>query len=62
MMRAIGIEEPGAPEVLREMQVPVPKPGASEVLIRVHAAGVNRPDVLQRLGMYRVPACASLSP
>ena len=62
MMRAIGIEEPGAPEVLREVLVPVPKPGASEVLIRVHAAGVNRPDILQRLGMYRVPADADPLP
>lgn len=61
-MRAIGIEEPGAPEVLREVLVPVPKPGASEVLIRVHAAGVNRPDILQRLGMYRVPADADPLP
>ena len=62
MMRAIGIEEPGAPEVLREVLVRIPEPGASEVLIRVHAAGVNRPDVLQRLGMYRVPADADPLP
>ncbi len=62
MMRAIGIEKPGAPDVLREVIVPVPRPGASEVLIRVHAAGVNRPDILQRLGMYRVPADADPLP
>jgi len=61
-MRAIGIREPGAPEVLEEVSVPIPEPGASEVLIRVHAAGVNRPDVLQRLGMYPVPADADPLP
>ena len=61
-MRAISIDEPGAPEVLQEILVPVPEPGASEVLIRVHAAGVNRPDVLQRLGMYPVPADADPLP
>ncbi len=61
-MRAIGIREPGAPEVLQEISVPVPGPGESEVLIQVHAAGVNRPDVLQRLGMYPVPADADPLP
>jgi putative PIG3 family NAD(P)H quinone oxidoreductase len=61
-MRAIGISEPGAPAVLQEVSMPVPEPGESEVLIAVHAAGVNRPDVLQRLGMYPVPADADPLP
>ena len=61
-MRAIEIREPGSPEVLQLVTVPVPEPGGSEVLIRVHAAGVNRPDVLQRLGMYPLPADADPLP
>jgi NADPH2:quinone reductase len=58
-MRAIEITRPGKPEVLQlcERPVPVLKPG--EVLIKVHAAGINRPDVLQRLGHYPVPPGAS---
>lgn len=58
-MRAIEIIHPGAPEVLKpcERPIPVPKPG--EVLIKVQAAGVNRPDVLQRTGNYPVPPGAS---
>jgi putative PIG3 family NAD(P)H quinone oxidoreductase len=51
-MTHIEITQPGAPEVLQPRQVPVPVAGAGEVLIRVHAAGVNRPDVLQRAGKY----------
>ncbi|MCK8667718.1 NAD(P)H-quinone oxidoreductase [Pseudomonas azerbaijanoccidens] len=51
-MTQIEIDEPGGPEVLQPHQVPVPTAGAGEVLIRVHAAGVNRPDVLQRAGQY----------
>lgn len=62
MMKAISIAEPGGPAVLREIELPVPHPGPSEVLIRVAAAGVNRPDVLQRLGRYPVPADASPLP
>jgi NADPH2:quinone reductase len=62
MMQAISIAEPGDPGVLRLIDVPVPQPGPSEVLIRVAAAGVNRPDVLQRLGRYPVPPGASLLP
>jgi NADPH2:quinone reductase len=62
MMKAISIAEPGGPAVLREIDYPVPRPGASEVLIRAHAAGVNRPDVLQRLGKYPVPPDASPLP
>ena len=58
-MQAIGIAEPGGPEVLRVEQRPVPRPGPGEVLIEVAFAGVNRPDVLQRLGRYPPPAGAS---
>ena len=62
MMQAISIAQPGGPSVLREIDVPVPRPSPSEVLIRVAAAGVNRPDVLQRLGRYPVPPGASPLP
>src|SRR5580700_4174811 len=55
-MTAVEIREPGAPQVLRAVQRPVPEPGAGEVLIRVAAAGVNRPDLLQRKGLYPPPA------
>jgi len=58
-MRAIEIASFGAPEVLREVQRPDPVVGAGEVLIRVSASGVNRPDVLQRKGHYPVPPGAS---
>ncbi|PMZ86528.1 MULTISPECIES: NAD(P)H-quinone oxidoreductase [unclassified Pseudomonas] len=51
-MTLIAITEPGGPEVLQPRQVPVPVAGAGEILIRVHAAGVNRPDALQRAGQY----------
>ena len=54
-MRAVEIREPGPPLVLRVAQRPVPVPAAGEVLIRVAAAGVNRPDVLQRRGLYAPP-------
>jgi NADPH:quinone reductase len=58
-MRAIEISQFGAPEVLRETTRPDPVPGAGEVLIRVAASGVNRPDVLQRKGAYAPPTGAS---
>jgi NADPH2:quinone reductase len=58
-MRAIEITQPGKPEVLRPCERPLPALRAGEVLIRVIAAGVNRPDVLQRLGHYPVPPGAS---
>ncbi len=58
-MRAIEIIKPGAPEVLTPCDRPVPGVRAGEVLIKVHAAGVNRPDVLQRTGNYPVPPGAS---
>jgi NADPH:quinone reductase len=54
-MRAIEISSYGAPEVLREVSRPDPVPGPGEVLIRVAASGVNRPDVLQRKGLYPMP-------
>jgi NADPH:quinone reductase len=55
MMAAIDPAAPGGPEVLIPVERPVPTPGAGEVLIRVAAAGVNRPDVLQRKGGYPPP-------
>lgn len=58
-MTAIEITETGGPEVLRATQRPVPEPGAGEVLIRVAAAGLNRPDIMQRIGLYPPPAGAS---
>ena len=58
-MTAIAISKPGGPEVLVPEQRPVPKPGPNEILIKVEAAGVNRPDVLQRIGLYPVPPGAS---
>lgn len=61
-MRAISIREPGPPEVLEFVTVEAPKPGAHEVLVRVAAAGVNRPDVLQRQGLYPLPPDASPLP
>lgn len=61
-MRAINISQPGGPEVLQisDQQIPTCKPG--EVLIKVYAAGVNRPDTLQRSGNYPVPPGASPLP
>ena len=58
-MIAIEISRPGAPEVLRPVERPDPRAGAGEVLIAVAAAGVNRPDVLQRRGRYPPPPGAS---
>jgi len=58
-MTAIGIKAPGGPEALVPEQRPVPKPGEGEILIRVRAAGVNRPDVMQRMGLYPPPPGAS---
>ncbi len=58
-MRAIEISQPGPPDVLKLCERPMPQPKAGEVLIKVHAAGVNRPDVLQRSGNYPVPPGAS---
>ena len=58
-MIAIEISRPGGPEVLTPGERPVPEPGPGEVLIRVAAAGVNRPDIMQRKGKYPPPPGAS---
>jgi len=58
-MRAIEISQPGGPEVLVPVERPRPEPGPGEVLIKVSAAGVNRPDVVQRQGRYPPPPGAS---
>lgn len=58
-MRCIAITEPGGPEVLQIRERACPSAGPGEVLIRVSAAGVNRPDVMQRLGLYPPPPGAS---
>ncbi len=58
-MRAIEITKPGSPDVLQLCERPMPVLQMGEVLIKVHAAGINRPDVLQRLGHYPVPPGAS---
>src|ERR671912_789983 len=58
-MRAVEISQPGPPDVLKLVERPDPSPAADEILIDVAAAGVNRPDVLQRLGKYPVPPGAS---
>lgn len=59
MMQAVEISQPGGPEVLVPVQRPIPVPKAGQVLIKVAAAGVNRPDVFQRKGHYPPPAGAS---
>lgn len=61
-MRFVDISEPGGPEVLQLAHGPVPQAGSGQLLIRVSAAGINRPDILQRKGMYPVPASASPIP
>lgn len=58
-MHAVEISQPGAADVLRWVQRPLPVPAPGEVLIRVAASGVNRPDVLQRKGLYPAPPGAS---
>src|SRR4051794_11002306 len=58
-MRAIAITSPGSPGVLKIQDRPTPQPGPGELLVRVEAAGVNRPDVMQRLGKYPPPPGAS---
>jgi NADPH2:quinone reductase len=58
-MQQVGLDAPGGPDVLRLEQAPVPVPGRGQILIRVQGAGVNRPDVLQRLGRYPVPPDAN---
>lgn len=61
-MKAIAITEPGGPEVLQPTDLPTPVPGDGEVLIRVAAAGINRPDVMQRIGLYPPPPGAPDTP
>ena len=61
-MRAVEISEPGGPEVLRPVILPVPVPGHGQIVIRIAYAGVNRPDALQRAGAYAPPANASPLP
>ncbi|KPL69050.1 NAD(P)H-quinone oxidoreductase [Erythrobacter sp. SG61-1L] len=61
-MTAMGFDAPGGPEVLRAETLPVPRPGAGQVLIRTAFAGVNRPDVIQRQGHYPSPPGASPIP
>lgn len=58
-MRAVEISKPGGPEVLKVADRPKPAPKPNEILVKVAAAGVNRPDVLQRMGNYKVPPDAS---
>ena len=61
-MAAISISEPGGPDVLTMVNQPVPAPGPGEVLVKVAYAGVNRPDCLQRAGLYPPPSGASELP
>jgi NADPH2:quinone reductase len=61
-MTTIAIREPGGPEVLAPAEVEVPRPGPGEVLIKVAAAGVNRPDAMQRAGLYPPPPGAPETP
>ena len=61
-MTAVGFDTPGGPEVLRSKTVPVPQPAENQVLIRVAYAGVNRPDAIQRQGLYPPPPGASPIP
>jgi len=59
LMKAVAISQPGGPEVLQPVVRPVPAPKPGEVLIKVAAAGVNGPDLMQRKGLYPAPAGAS---
>ena len=54
-MTAMAISTPGGPEVLKAVTLPTPKPGSGQILVKVAAAGVNRPDVAQRMGAYPPP-------
>src|SRR5262249_30260713 len=55
MMTAIEITTPGGPDVLKPARIPTPRPGSGQILIKVAAAGVNRPDLMQRAGSYPPP-------
>ena len=61
-MTAIAIPEPGGPDALKPATIATPQPGPGEILVKVAAAGVNRPDVLQRQGGYPPPPGAPLTP
>ncbi len=61
-MKAIAITKPGGPEVLELHEIARPEPGHGEILIRVEAAGVNRPDTIQRMGFYAPPPGAPETP
>lgn len=61
-MTAIAIREPGGPDVLETRQIARPEPGHGEILIKVAAAGVNRPDTIQRMGLYPPPPGAPATP
>jgi NADPH:quinone reductase len=61
-MTAIAIRAPGGPDMLLAQQRPLPRPAEGEVLVKVAAAGVNRPDVMQRQGLYPPPAGATHIP
>lgn len=61
-MTVIAIRAPGGPDVLTPESRPVPQPGAGEILLKVAAAGVNRPDVMQRMGLYPPPPGATEIP
>ncbi len=61
-MTAIGFDSPGPPDVLRPEVLPVPRPGAGQLLVKVAFAGINRPDVVQRQGNYPPPPGASPIP
>ena len=61
-MTSIAIRKPGGPEMLVPQKQPVPAPGEGEILVRVAAAGVNRPDVMQRQGHYPPPKGATEIP
>src|SRR5688572_12681613 len=58
-MQVVEISAPGAPDVLKPAERPVPQPKDNEVLVKVAAAGVNGPDIMQRKGLYPAPAGAS---
>lgn len=58
-MKAVEISRPGGPEVLEPVERPLPEPGPGEVLVRVTAAGINGPDLMQRKGLYPAPPGAS---
>lgn len=61
-MLAVEIAEPGGPDVLKPISAPVPVPGHGQIIVRLAYAGVNRPDALQRAGLYAPPASASPLP